>query len=176
MVIDNALIIRPLTAADAEAYRAIRLRALQEHSEAYTSSYDEELPITVADWEKRLATDPSESATFGAFVDNTLVGITTYSRLTRQKQRHRALIVAVYVAPEARGQGVARRLLDAAVAHARTIAGVRDLVLAVTVGNDVARDMYRKAGFVTFAREPHHICIEGQFYDIDHMILYLEGG
>ena len=36
------VLVRRLTQADASAYRAVRLRALREHPEAFTSDADEE--------------------------------------------------------------------------------------------------------------------------------------
>ena len=47
--------IRRLTPADAPAYRVLRLRALREHPQSYTSSFDEEQGKPLANYEQRLA-------------------------------------------------------------------------------------------------------------------------
>ena len=38
----RTMVIRPLTVSDAAPYRTLRLRAMREHAEAFTSSYEEE--------------------------------------------------------------------------------------------------------------------------------------
>jgi len=53
----------------------------------------------------------------------------------------------MWVAPDCRGQGVGRALLDAAVAWARS-AGADALMLDVTVSNSPAVHLYEQAGFV----------------------------
>src|SRR6476469_6745679 len=51
------------------------------------------------------------------------------------------------VVPDVRGQGVGRRLLDAAFAHLRAV-GVRTVGLDVVSTNTAARQFYEKEGFV----------------------------
>jgi ribosomal protein S18 acetylase RimI-like enzyme len=63
----------------------------------------------------------------------------------------RCHLISMWTDPAARNRGVARALLDAVVAFARG----RELVLGVTEGNDVARRLYERYGFVdTGASEP----------------------
>jgi ribosomal protein S18 acetylase RimI-like enzyme len=52
----------------------------------------------------------------------------------------------MWVAPEARGRGVAVALLDASIAWARSI-GAQCVRLGVVSGNDAATRLYRRAGF-----------------------------
>ena len=59
-----------------------------------------------------------------------------------------ALVLAVYVIPEARGRGVVDLLLDAARAMARDELGARRLVLQVTETNLAARRVYERHGYV----------------------------
>ncbi len=76
--------------------------------------------------------------------------------------------------PEARNQGIGRALLDAVVTHARTVSGVEDVVLAVTVGNEHARRLYIAAGFKPYCIEPRYIKLEDQYFDIEWMVCPLE--
>ena len=55
--------------------------------------------------------------------------------------------------PAHRGQGVGRRLLEATIERARTLAAV-SLFLEVAEDNDVARTLYRSAGFQPIGRRP----------------------
>lgn len=51
-----------------------------------------------------------------------------------------------YLAPQARGRGIGRKMLSFAVAKAKQL-GIRTLHLEVELGNDPALDLYRSAGF-----------------------------
>lgn len=170
------MIIRPLTAADASAFHALRLRALREAPQAFGSAYEDELTRTPEQTVARLQAGNPDSHVFGAFEGEELVGLAALWREAGQKVRHRASIHAVYVVPEARGRGIARQLIQHIIVHARGLEGLRDVALAVTVGNAAARQVYVAAGFVPYAIEPRHLFIDGVYYDFEHMIFDLEGG
>jgi len=50
---------------------------------------------------------------------------------------------------------------------------VEDVILAVTVGNDRARTLYASLGFVSYSIDPRYIKWDGQYFDIEWMILSL---
>jgi ribosomal protein S18 acetylase RimI-like enzyme len=164
--------VRPLTPADAAAFRELRLRALKEHAEAFTSSYEDDVRQPVAAVEKRLAWD-SGNAFWGAFVEGNLVGIVGLSGEPRAKNRHKGHVVAMYVAPEFRRRGLGRSLLQAVIGHARDIVGLEQLVLTVTRSKAAASDLYRATGFTTFGVEPRALKVAGEYFDKEHMILFL---
>jgi len=58
-----------------------------------------------------------------------------------------AHVYAMWVAPDARGAGVGRALLDAVAGWARD-RGCDHLVLSVTDSNEIARRVYEAYGFV----------------------------
>ena len=147
--------IRSLTGADAREFQALRLRSLRESPEAFGSSYDEELSVSLDAVAHRLdaARTPTARIVLGAFADGVLVGVVGCVQETRAKSRHKAVLWGMYVAPEARGQGVGRALLDRAVAEARTWPNVMRLVLSVVERGSAARALYRSVGFVPYARE-----------------------
>jgi ribosomal protein S18 acetylase RimI-like enzyme len=163
----------PLSPSDAAALRTLRLRALRDHPEAFSSSVEEEEKISVAEVTERIRKETPENCTFGVFVNNMLAGIVHVARYTRTKVKHKAHIGGMYIVPEARGRGAGRALLDAAVTHARGLGGVEELVLAVTVGNESARRLYESVGFVRYAIEPHFIRVGAIYYDIEWMWLRL---
>lgn len=162
--------IRPLVPADAAAHRALRLRALREHPEAFTSSYEEECLAPLAVTAARLAAP--RNSFWGAFAGEALQGMVGLERETRLKNRHKATVVAMYVAPEASGRGLGWRLLEALLAQARAEA-LESLVLTVTEGNERARLLYGRAGFRSFGLEPRAIRIGAQAHAKNHMVLEL---
>jgi len=170
----SAVTIRALRREDAAAYRALRLRALAEHPEAFTSSAQEESAKSVEAMADRLAPGPAapQVVVFGAFANGALVGLVGLERDRRMKVRHRGLVFGMYVPDERSGQGIGQALLAAMVAHA-TAEGLSQLVLTVTATNDHARHLYERAGFAPFWREPEAVIVGGTPYDKLHMIRFL---
>jgi RimJ/RimL family protein N-acetyltransferase len=164
------VVVRALQSDDAAAFRTIRLRALKEHPEAFGSSYEEEARLELAEMTRWLS-DSSESVMFGAFDGEQLVGIAHLHRSARVKTHHRAMLGAMYVAPEVRGQGAGQAIMNAVISHARAMEGLEDVVLAVTVGNEAARRLYIKAGFTPYSIDPRYIRVDGHYFDIEWMIL-----
>ena len=158
--------IRRLTPADAILYRSLRLRALREHPDAFTSSYEDDAQQPVEAAAARLA----QHAFWGAYQASELYGIVGLEGETRPKNRHKATVVGMYVAPEVAGQGVGRALLQALVEHARA-AGLASLVLTVTEGNAAAIHLYQAAGFRSFGIEPDAIRVDGRSHAKNHMHL-----
>jgi GNAT superfamily N-acetyltransferase len=167
------MLIRPLTEDDADLYQALRLRSLREHPEAFGSDYEDECAMTPETVAERLRPNPNRIM-FGALVDDKLAGIVHLGRAPGRKIRHRAGLGAMYVAHEFRGQGVGRALVQEAIRYARTLPGLEELILAVTVGNDEARRLYLAAGFVPSHVEKRYIKVDNEDYDIEWMTLRLE--
>jgi ribosomal protein S18 acetylase RimI-like enzyme len=160
--------IRRLAAADALLYRSLRLRALREHPDAFTSSWEEDRHQPMEASAARLAAH----AFWGAYQGAELYGFVGLERESRAKNRHKATVVGMYVAPEVAGQGVGRALLQALLAHARG-EGIASLVLTVTDGNGHAQRLYEGAGFRSFGVEPDAIRIAGRSCAKNHMQLDL---
>lgn len=164
--------IRRLTPDDAPEYRQLRLRGLLEHPEAFVSSYADEAAQSVEQFAARLG--GNGRVTFGAFVDGELIGTAAaYHDRDRGKARHKAWLVAVYVAPEARGRGVGRAVCQAAVDAARGWDGVEQIHLGVAVPNEAAMGLYRSMGFVEYGREPRAIKLPDRYVDELLMVLPL---
>jgi RimJ/RimL family protein N-acetyltransferase len=165
--------IRVLDENDAAAYQTVRLRSLGEHPEAFGASWEEERSRSTENVAAQLRDNPPNTCTLGAFADHVLVGIVSLSRFVRPKVRHKAMVGGMYVVPEARGNKIGEALLDVTLAHARMMDGVQDVSLAVTVGNNSARNLYIAAGFVPWGIEPRYINVDGQRFDIEWMMLHL---
>jgi GNAT superfamily N-acetyltransferase len=165
--------IRPLTPEDVEGYRALRLEALENHPTAYVSDLTEEAALDIEALRQRL-TASEAGITFGAWDAERLVGIGTLVRPERLRLRFRAMVVGMYVVPDRRGQGIARKLLAACVDRVRGLSGVEEVCLCITVGNDSARRVYEAFGFESDYIEPRYFKYEGRYYDLEWMRLPLD--
>ncbi len=152
-------------------YRAVRLDALLRHPEVFGSSYDEEAQLDDAEFLRMISQPPG--CTLGAFAGDELVGIAGLLVPVRQKQRHKGIIVGVYVVAEHRRFGLARRLVEALIAEAR-LASLRVVELAVTVGNQPARRLYYRLGFRTYGIERFALAINDSYLDEELMALVLD--
>ncbi len=168
--------IRPLTRSDAVAYHALRLTMLREYPEAFTSSFEEDSAKPVAWAERRIGpnADAPHDFILGAFsAAGQLIGTVGLSVEARAKQRHKALIFGMYVAPEAASAGVGRALLNACLERAQAIPGLAQVNLTVTATSERARRFYEAAGFRAFGVEEHAIKVGGTSYPKAHMVRYL---
>lgn len=167
--------IRPLNAEDAAAYQFMRRRALIEHPEAFSA--------TLAEFERRmleeiaamLSMPQAQRCTFGAFVESALAGLAAYGRPDNEKLRHRAGLYQMYVAPEHRGLGLGRQLVEAVIAHAGRQEGLEELYLNVTIGNVRAELLYRRCGFEPKFVDSRYMKIGDAYYDVLWMGLPLPG-
>ncbi len=169
--------ILPITAELFPSCWQLRLRALHDHPDAFGQPYAEAAALSQS--EVRHSFDSfwnvGNNLVFGAVADDgTVAGMTGVAGWNRPKMRHRMDIWGVYVAPEFRGQGNGDRLLDAAIAHARSIDGVLQLHLQVVSTNVAAVRSYERAGFVRWGQMPRADIIDGQALDNDFMVLTLD--
>ena len=147
----SAIRIRRLEAADAAAYNAFFTDGTRAHPDS--------LRITGGDIAASpFSTEPTpEATTFAAIAKDAdaWLGVVSVERERgREKRRHIAWLVRMYVAGSSAGQGVGRALLRAAVARARELPGVSKVNLTVAASNDRAIQLYQAEGFRTFSREP----------------------
>lgn len=164
--------IRRLEVADAPVYRALRLRALREHADAFSSSFEEENIRPLLDTEKRLRA-VGDGKLWGAYVAGGIAGMVGLSFEARIKNRHKGLLVSMYVAPDYSGKGLGRSLVDTVVQDAR-VSGLELLTLTVTDSNHAAMALYQKCGFTAFGTEPDAIRVNGVSFGKTHMYLSLK--
>lgn len=155
--------IRVITEADVDAFRALRLRALAEEPEAFGASAEEFAATSLPDVAKRLQrTD--DAFVLGAFLPD-LVGMVGLVREHGQKRAHKAFIWGMYVAPEARGQGIGRSLMTEALTRAARLPGLEQIHLGVVSTNAAAIALYRSLGFTSYGTEPHALKIGDHYVD-----------
>ena len=155
--------IRRLGRDDAAAYAALRAAALTAAPQAFGASPEDEAGRDAAEVLER-------NAVFGAVGQGGLVGLAGLARESLAKRRHIGLVWGVWVAPEARGQGLGQRLMGAVIAEARA-QGLTHLQLGVGATNLPALALYRRAGFVVTGFEEAALCVDGAF--LDEMLMTL---
>jgi ribosomal protein S18 acetylase RimI-like enzyme len=151
--------IRRLTAADAVAYRDIRLAGLKSSPEAFGSTYESESVRPLSSFSERL----DSSAVFGAFRRTEILGIAGFVIRNGVKEAHKGLLWGMYVRPDARQAGVGRRLVEAVIDFARQ--RVELLQLSVVSDNEPARRLYARLGFVEYGVEKNSLKQGGRYYD-----------
>ena len=146
--------IRRIGEDDWATLREVRLRSLLDAPDAFGSTYGEESTLTESAWRDRSAGRwrGGAAASFLAIDDDRAIGTATGAEYDDEPGV--AHVYAMWVAPDARGAGVGRRLVDAVSGWARD-RGCRRLTLTVTESNTDARGLYDACGFVeTGARTP----------------------
>jgi ribosomal protein S18 acetylase RimI-like enzyme len=148
--------IQHLSSDEGLRLRTIRLRALADAPDAFGSTYADVAARPLESWSQQL----QEIATFVAVRDGEDVGLV---RCASDAQHHdTAWLISMWVAPEARGQGVGGALIDAVVAYARSN-GASRLLLDVGDHNQQAIALYARKGFEptgetgTLPAPRHHI-------------------
>jgi ribosomal protein S18 acetylase RimI-like enzyme len=165
----SAISIRPLTHSDVHAFRELRLEALANHPEAFSSSYEEESPRSLDQFKARIPADGPQ-AIFGAFAADRLVGMAGFVIYDRPKSRHKGLMWGVYVKPEWRTQRVGKALVQTVIDRASR--HVMILEAAVSLTNERARRTYHGLGFKPYGIEPKAIRVGDNFYDEE--LIYIE--
>ncbi|MBV9927559.1 MAG: GNAT family N-acetyltransferase [Acidobacteria bacterium] len=167
--------VREITALEVELLHSFRLRALTESPEAFGATYEEESRLPLEEVRSRFRRTDDEFV-IGAFEDGgELIGVAGFFRQKLQKLRHKGAIYGMYVAPGARGRGVGKALLSRLIERSRAVAGLEQLTLGVVTVNEAARSLYRSQGFQTYALERGAMKQGGEYYDVEHMSLWLKG-
>jgi ribosomal protein S18 acetylase RimI-like enzyme len=127
-------------------FREIRLRSLLDSPDAFSSTFGEESSRSDRSWRDWAAGRwrDGTAIVFLARADRRPVGTATGTAY--EAEPGVAHVFAMWVAPDARGAGVGRALLDAVAGWARD-RGCGRLVLSVTESNAVARAFYEAHGF-----------------------------
>jgi ribosomal protein S18 acetylase RimI-like enzyme len=155
--------IRPVTRAEAPAWRALRLEALKNHPLAFMSSYEEAVKRDLASFAERIPEPGGADVLFGVYVEGELCGCAGFGREPGEKERHKGFMWGVYLQPVLRGRGLGEALIERLVDHAR--GQVALLRCSVTTENTAACELYRRMGFIEYGIEPRSLRYEGRDYD-----------
>jgi ribosomal protein S18 acetylase RimI-like enzyme len=151
--------LRRLLPEDAPIYRAIRLEALQNSPEAFSSTFEAEKDRPLDWFAARLA----DAFVLGAFRGSQLIGVAGFYVQPGPKHAHKGMLWGMYVRPQDRAAGVGRMLVGAIIRHARR--HVELLQLFVVSENAPARRLYGSLGFVEYGIERQATKYRGEYHD-----------
>lgn len=138
-------VIRRFNASEWKLYREIRLRALKESPDAFGSTFEEASEYADADWIRRLeAATTEQDYPMAATSGDRVVGL-AWARI-ESAHPEVAHLYQMWVAPECRGKGLGRALVESGIQWARDRRSTR-MVLEVTCGDRPARRLYERLGF-----------------------------
>ena len=143
--------IRHVLAHEADRLKAIRLRSLETDPGGFSSTHTREVAYADEMWATRAAASEAgdEGRTYVAVDDDDRwLGLA----VARRDEHGVAVLNAMWVAPEARGQGAAKALCDACASWASEH-GFDSIDVEVFADNVAGRRLYEAAGFVAVGGE-----------------------
>ncbi len=143
-----AAVLRRLGPGDADAFRELRLLALQTAPGSFGATWEDESTRPPSAFAARL----EGSVVLAAESGGGLLACAGLRRDEGPRERHKAFVWGVFVRPEARGHGLAGSLLRALLRAAPD--GVEQVRLSVSAGNAPARALYARLGFTPYGLEP----------------------
>ncbi|HXA47750.1 MAG TPA: GNAT family N-acetyltransferase [Burkholderiaceae bacterium] len=164
------MLIRKLNEVDAEAFKAMRLAAVENSPLSFYPSVADLNGTSMAGFRAQLNTETGNTV-FGAWMNDELVGIVGLRRDGREKLRHKATVWGVYTVSSCRGQGVARQLMSVALEEAKSHPEIVGVNLSVITNNHAAKALYASFGFRSWGIERNAIQVNGEFVDEEHMRL-----
>src|SRR5215211_3377708 len=126
-----------LGSSDRDSYFLFRLDALETYAQAFATSAEEWRNAPPGKIDRLLlASERNSDPILGAFTSgSTLVGSVGLTRESRTAVQHKASLVALYVAPAWRHQGIGTQLVTEMLNRARQFAGLLFVRLVVDSEN-----------------------------------------
>ena len=162
------LIFRELNEADASAYQALRLKALQDTPHAFTRSYDDECVLSDQDFEHHLiATDAR--FTLGVFDGKGLIASVYFFRLPLLQRRHLGEITDLYVEPSYRSEEIGTDLINDCLVRAADMAYLTFINATCSSDSSHALRLFEKVGFEVWGVETNALQVDGKYVTQLHM-------
>ncbi|HEY0478149.1 MAG TPA: GNAT family N-acetyltransferase [Kofleriaceae bacterium] len=175
LVDSDRVVIRPLTAADSEAYRRLRQSILEiGEGKFFSSSYTREQQLTTeAQW-REWCTETPVRCTIGSFVDGELVGSTGIVQCGDPASRT-VEWNATWMAPKYRRSGIAKRAREAVRAWSRAH-GYRYAITDIRADNTLFREIREREGAMYLCTERDVTWADGSKADAHYFLLNLSPG
>ena len=138
----DAFEARRLSPDDWALFRELRLAALRTDPAAFAAVHADWADLPEAEWRARIA----DNAVFAILDGARPAGLAGWLRERSSRAAHRAMVVMMWIAPEARGRGAAVKLLDV-MAEAALPEGIVQFEVSTGADNAAAQAAYLAAGF-----------------------------
>ena len=159
--------IRLLDASLLRDYKKIRLEALERAPTAFSGSLREEGAQGDHFHAMRLQVGP----VYGAYIDDAICGMLGVVLFREEKMSFKAAIWGVYVSPEQRGKGIARRLMTHALKELPPY--IKRVTLGVEENNKAAKKLYEAFGFAEYGYDRHAFLHDGRYHNEHMMVKFL---
>lgn len=138
--------IRQVRVDDWRLVKQIRLQALSEAPHAFVETLEDATSMSDEEWldRTRMNAEGESSTCWLALVDDRLVGIA--AGLRDLKAESPPALVSMWVAPDVRGQGLGRLLVEAVACWVRH-SGASEMLAEITPENMKAAEFYFRLGF-----------------------------
>jgi ribosomal protein S18 acetylase RimI-like enzyme len=142
----SEIVLRRIEPSDSAILRRVRLRALSTDPASFGSTYERDAAFPNETWAERAARGSAgdDTSTLLAIWGEEPVGLVTAIRDVAQ--RHLFHVVEMWVAPEARREGVGRRLLDEIEGWVASCGGTSAHLSVTNVATPAMR-LYESAGY-----------------------------
>lgn len=166
----NCIEIKEIFSAQIEEYKTLLAEGLQHGEETLLITAEEN---SLAAFPTK---DSADSFTLGAYSNHVLAGVASFIRdgEDRTKLKHKGILSTMYVSNAFRGLGIARQLLEAIIQRVKMNTGIEQINLIVLSDNERAKQLYQKFGFKKYGTELRSIKWNGNYYDEDQMVLFLQ--
>jgi len=157
--------------ADWQKYKKIRLEALKNDPQAFSSFYGAECKLRDEEWCERLASGlgKKNKKIFIGVCDETNNFVAIGGAYTKDDSAEWC-VVAVYVTPECRGQGIGKILLLGIIDELKKRGDVEKLVLRVNLKQRPAIKLYKSFGFAIAETIKDQMMGDGELHDEYEMV------
>ena len=161
--------ISEIKSAQASFYKSFLMKGLIDDEDNFRISPNDELI------EPFPTTDKDDSFTLGAFFGNTLCGVVSFERdgKNREKLKHKGILFRMYVSNDYRGKGISKMLIQELLNKVTSLKDIERINLTVIENNEIAKKIYEKIGFTTFAIEQNAIKWKGKYFNELQMVYKL---
>lgn len=152
-----------------QKYKDLRLRALKEEPQAFSSTYEDSVKYPDSFWQGRLKqayVGNSQWLLFAKQEDN-LVGM---AGAYVADEKDAANVVGVYVAKDVRGQGVSKKIIINLITRIKQNKSIKKLFVSVNPDQVAAFNLYKSLGF-NIIRKDKMIFGDGKQHDSYEMVL-----